>query len=912
MLSWIPADCDRTQWIKIGGALRHEFGDVGFDLFDEWSQRSADQYDARDTLSAWRSLKGGTANPATFKTIAGMARDAGWVPSAQARKLTPAESEQRARDRVEREAKSEAEAVARRRVAAERANGALNAARPYTATDAVKNDYLQRHGLDEGYGAMIGTFSTTDQVTGEISIVSEYALLVPIMDMNKRVRSVQAIFPDAENPLKRDKTYLAGGDKRGHFFRIGQPKIRNGKHVVLVAEGFATAASLHKATGHCVFVAFDAGNLKPVAEVIHDKVPAATIVLCADNDRFTAGNPGRTRAHQAAAAVGGLVALPEFDDDKTAGTDFNDLAMLHGMHDDEAVAAVIEAVLKANVVITQADVDAEWVRGKVEKVTAVVVEHDPLAGVVDGDVDHVFDEQAPSSRVPGSDDESAVGVGQPARDIAKAIASRLADAIGIDPADERLGINLMAIDRMVNGSFWSGSKSKAFLLNESQSLNQYLGGDAYKFLVRAFGEPMDGKAIAEMTEQFIADHELTKSQAKTLRSLTAGVAGTVIIDHLKYHNQRDKVEWRCDMFARNARMHLLEDKARIVLAHKPFEVRGTYEPEIVDDYKQHFTRFDEFLQFLVQSRFALDRKKCYLWILADSDWGKGFLLGVLSELSLAVSTSMTEIEAMFDGRPVGRAPEEFKRAFALVVDEFKSVKSELKQLQSKITLSPKNQLTSEVEIFAKLFLSAESVASLVTSHGVEDQFANRMSVFQETGTLVQRPLYLEVGNPRYFASVLNYAAETMNRMVAEMQSLGLEESQTGAERWINGFIGRYGLDTLHDRFSDSLPDVAADALAWLYKQPHLLLQEGGGEHSRYYLQSANKVLDTYLNEHFDVSEVQTYRRRKPEILRLLSTDGKGVMTRKPNGKHTKCVALMRVGSSGEDLGARKDEDSEQF
>ncbi|MBB5463790.1 hypothetical protein [Paraburkholderia sp. Cpub6] len=594
---------------------------------------------------------------------------------------------------------------------------------------------------------------------------------------------------------------------------------------------------------------------------------------------------------------------------------------------EDAVRPDIGAALESNVVVTQAAADAEWARGKVEEVTAAAAEHDALAGPLQDDplagpltdedlADEPVDAQALTRQEPGADGSALESVGQPARDIAKAIASRLAEAIGIDPSDERLGINLAMIDGMVNGSFWSGSKSKVFLLNEFQNLNQFLGGDAYKFLVRAFGEPVDAKAIAEMTEQFIADRDLTKPQAKALRDLTAGAAGTVIVDHLKYCNQRESVEWRCDMFADDARMRLLEDKARIVLAHKPFEVRGRYEPEIVDDYKQHFTRFDEFLQFLVQSRFALDRKKCYLWILADSDWGKGFLLGVLGEMGLAVSTSMTEIEAMFDGRPVGRAPEEFKRAFALVVDEFKTVKSELKQLQSKITLSPKNQLTSEVEVFAKLFLSAESVASLVTSHGVEDQFANRMSVFQEIGTLVQRPLYLEVGNPRYFASVLNYAADTMNRMVAEMQSLGLEGAQTGAERWINGFISRYGLDTLHDRFSDSLPDVAADVLSWLYAQPHLLSQEGSGEHSKYYLPSANKVLDTYLNEHFDVSEVQTYRRRKPEILRLLSTDGKGLITRKPNGKHTKCVALMRPGCSGEDLAARRDaspaDDSEEF
>jgi len=395
-LSYIPADCDRTQWIKIGGALRHEFGGVGFDLFDAWSQGSADQYDPRGTLSAWRSLKGGISNPSTFKTIAGMARDAGWVPSSQAQKMTPAESQQRALDRALRDAKSEAEAVSRRAVAAGRAVAIVDGGRPYAAADAANNDYLKRHGHDEGYGAYIGTFTKTDPSAGEITVVSDHAILLPIMDLEKKVHSVQAIFPDADNSLKLDKIYLKDGAKRGHFFRIGQPTVRDGKYVVLIAEGFATAATLHKSTRHCVFTAFDAGNLKPVAEIIRAKLPDATIVLCADNDARTSGNPGRKNAYQAAAAVGGLVAIPEFDkalggDGRKGPTDFNDLAMLNGTHDDAVVLDVIEVVLAANVVVTQADVDAEWARGRVEKVTASTVEHDPLAGVVADDEEDLID-----------------------------------------------------------------------------------------------------------------------------------------------------------------------------------------------------------------------------------------------------------------------------------------------------------------------------------------------------------------------------------------------------------------------------------------------------------------------------------------------------------------------------------------
>ena len=528
------------------------------------------------------------------------------------------------------------------------------------------------------------------------------------------------------------------------------------------------------------------------------------------------------------------------------------------------------------------------------------------AGDARADGDPAAREQAEQSLALVAD-----GLAEKVREVADSIKLRLCQALGISLSDtnqiELFGLDVNVISRIIRGSFWSGSKSKVFLLNPVEALNQFHANEAIKFLSRAFGSPVESRAISKMVEGVISEGKLSKVAQKELRDKALDAVAEPILDYLKFWNQRESVEWRTDMFAKEARIHLTEDIARIVLTHKPFEVFGSgYEQAIIDDYKQHFTRFDEFLSFLVMSRFILDRKKCYLWILADSDWGKGFLLGILNKLGIAVCTSMKEIEAMFEGQPVGRTPEEFKRAFALVVDEFKSVKSELKQLQSEITLSPKNRLVSRVEVFAKLFLSAENVSSLVTENGVEDQFANRMSVFKETGSLVLRPLYLEVGNPRYFASVLDYTSETMNRIVAEMQNMERIESQTIAESWINSFIQRYGIDTMHDRFSDSLSGVAADVLEWLYQHPERLLRDDDGfEPTRYFLRNPNKVLSSYFEEHFDASEVQAYRRRKPEILRLLSADGRGNWPHTIAGKQCKCVALMRLGSTAQELAAPK-------
>lgn len=79
-----------------------------------------------------------------------------------------------------------------------------------------------------------------------------------------------------------------------------------------ICEGYATAASIYKATGWAVAVAFDAGNLTPVAKALHEKYPDQKIIVCADNDIKTLGNPGVARAREAAAAVGALVAIPAF------------------------------------------------------------------------------------------------------------------------------------------------------------------------------------------------------------------------------------------------------------------------------------------------------------------------------------------------------------------------------------------------------------------------------------------------------------------------------------------------------------------------------------------------------------------------------------------------------------------------
>ncbi|GHT96337.1 hypothetical protein FACS1894116_13300 [Betaproteobacteria bacterium] len=228
------------------------------------------------------------------------------------RALTPAE-EAAHRERIEAaRVAREADATRRRKDAREQAN--------LTWAEAIScagHAYLRNKGIAaHGHGAR----------------QHKNSLVLPLRDAAGVLHSLQMIGPDGQ------KRFLTGGRKRGCYFSIGKPA-----GVLCVAEGVATGASIFEATGYAVAVAFDAGNLLPVAQALREKLPDVQIVLCADDDHMTAGNPGLTNAREAAAAVGGAVAVPDFGADRPEGaTDFNDLAQARGP---EAVARCVSYAL---------------------------------------------------------------------------------------------------------------------------------------------------------------------------------------------------------------------------------------------------------------------------------------------------------------------------------------------------------------------------------------------------------------------------------------------------------------------------------------------------------------------------------------------------------------------------------------
>lgn len=153
-------------------------------------------------------------------------------------------------------------------------------------------------------------------------------LVIPMRDLNGVLHSLQFISGDGS------KMFLTGGAKAGNVCLLGS--FPDAPDTLLLCEGYATGVSLHRASGLPVLVAFDAGNLRPVAAAVRLKFPHATLVFCADDDRWkpdeTGYQIGERKARDAADAVGGFVILPLFDGLDTASepTDFNDLQGLAG------------------------------------------------------------------------------------------------------------------------------------------------------------------------------------------------------------------------------------------------------------------------------------------------------------------------------------------------------------------------------------------------------------------------------------------------------------------------------------------------------------------------------------------------------------------------------------------------------
>ncbi|WP_412058719.1 DUF5710 domain-containing protein [Bartonella sp. DGB2] len=181
--------------------------------------------------------------------------------------------------------------------------------------DENRTPYLQSKGIRAHRGAY------TD--------MEKKVTYIPAFDANGKAWSMQYIKEDGTKRFAKD------GKKQGLFHVVGGIDALDEAPLLVISEGYATAASIAEAVDHATVAAFDAGNLVHVARALHDKYPNKPILIAGDDDRAqeikTGRNPGREKAEEAALAVGGISVLPIFapneqENNPKQFTDFNDLA----------------------------------------------------------------------------------------------------------------------------------------------------------------------------------------------------------------------------------------------------------------------------------------------------------------------------------------------------------------------------------------------------------------------------------------------------------------------------------------------------------------------------------------------------------------------------------------------------------
>jgi hypothetical protein len=153
-------------------------------------------------------------------------------------------------------------------------------------------------------------------------------MLVPGYDAEGKLWTVQYIKEDGT------KRFAKESRKHGCFHVVGAANAAAALQkiglspVVVIAEGYATAASIAKHAKAPAIAAFDSGNLLAVATAIRERYKDKQIIIAGDDDHGRENNPGRTKALEAAAAVKGLAVFPQLSTEQREQgfTDFNDLA----------------------------------------------------------------------------------------------------------------------------------------------------------------------------------------------------------------------------------------------------------------------------------------------------------------------------------------------------------------------------------------------------------------------------------------------------------------------------------------------------------------------------------------------------------------------------------------------------------
>jgi putative DNA primase/helicase len=341
-LQYIDPSCDRLTWVRMATALKDEFGQDGFELFDAWSKGS-DKYEKHATRDTWKSVKPGRG--VSIGSLYHEAKKGGFRPHDWQTEAAPVRQndEKRAAERAAALAQAEQEAAQQYAEAAQKAIAIYKQGHPVTADHPyIVRKSLQDHPWLQPTAAAV---APREMAAGNLAKLLGYKPKADGVPLSDRVLLIPMINGSSITTLEfidehGRKSALAGGLKKGSWHTpvpMGKHLADNPNTPIVVVEGWATAYSTQHAfmrpelqmPGAYVVSAGADTNLGNVARALRAQHPKAPIIIGAD-----VGNPdSMTYARKAAASVGGSVMAPKFTDEQIkfleghlgkAPTDFND------------------------------------------------------------------------------------------------------------------------------------------------------------------------------------------------------------------------------------------------------------------------------------------------------------------------------------------------------------------------------------------------------------------------------------------------------------------------------------------------------------------------------------------------------------------------------------------------------------
>lgn len=294
----------------------------------------------------------------------------------------------------------------------------------------------------------------------------------------------------------------------------------------------------------------------------------------------------------------------------------------------------------------------------------------------------------------------------------------------------------------------------------------------------------------------------------------------IMLVDLQIKNQYSIFSYRRDPWATEARIIRDDHKLEYIAPYfymKPyddkFSISAEMLKEIVDDYREHFPQFDDFLDWLIANRFTTNRRTSYTYLRVNAGFGKSFLASLFENLGTGRKILQSQLK---HNSASDLSPADFRNSFILMIDEFTHFMQELKDLTHGMYLSAKYQLSEYVPLYSKVFMSAEKSTSFFGDAGVDAQLADRVSILDlsNSGKLENRILY-KSNTKLYHEALQKYINQFFQNRADYYIALGELEANLQANKMLDKHFNKYKTesDTI-ERVRDKCVVYLRDFIEW--------------------------------------------------------------------------------------------------